>query len=138
MAGQAPDQASREWPGRCWRHQRQVINKTRRKGGQAREESPSATRHQPWPAPAITAGTDMPRLTGTLMARDLPGTARAARAAARRVVGLTAYHDGVSGIDDLSQWLGEFCAMGVHRTGTDVDRRTIGWSADTFSGLGAA
>ena len=37
--------------------------------GQAREESPGAARHQPWPAPAITAGTDMPRLTGPLMAR---------------------------------------------------------------------
>jgi len=67
-AGQAPDQASRGWPGRCWQHRGQVISKTRRKGGRARQESPGATRHQTWPAPAIKAGTDMPRLTGPLMA----------------------------------------------------------------------
>jgi len=39
------------------------------KGGQACKESPGATRHQPWPVPVEMPGTDMPRLTGTLMAR---------------------------------------------------------------------
>src|SRR5581483_2727548 len=51
-AGQAPDQASRRWPGRYWQHHGHVTSKTRRKGGRARQESPGATSHQPLAGPS--------------------------------------------------------------------------------------
>jgi hypothetical protein len=80
--GQASDQASRGWPGRCWQHRGHVISKTRQKTVRHAKSHPAATRHQPWPVPAGIPGTDMPRLTGTLMAQKInnrleEGTGRA-------------------------------------------------------------
>src|SRR5262245_57816351 len=46
--------------------------------------------------------------------------------------------DPVTGVGDASGWLDEFCALGVHRVASEVDRRTLEWFADTLSGLGAS
>jgi hypothetical protein len=60
-AGQAPDQAGRGWPGRCWQHQGHVINKTRHQAaghGESHPAPPPTNPGRSQPSPPVPTCQD--------------------------------------------------------------------------------